>query len=123
MLTIMVRARLSWARSGLAASRLALGCEVPEGFLATRPSDAFKGGVDGLRREQRAPRFDEHGVAGFRAQRVVLRSWSRAFRRSRTSSVTPSAARRFASHQPETEASDRLFETFADLFRLACGRL
>lgn len=27
VLTIRVRARLSWVRSGLAASRLALGCE------------------------------------------------------------------------------------------------
>jgi len=33
---------------------------------------------------------------------------SRARRRARTSSVTPSAARRVSSHQPETEASDRL---------------
>ncbi|PBB99528.1 hypothetical protein CK224_08310 [Mesorhizobium sp. WSM3862] len=37
----------------------------PEGFLTTRPSDAFKGGVDGLRREQHAPRFDETAWPGF----------------------------------------------------------
>jgi hypothetical protein len=39
-----------------------------------RPSDAFKSGVDSLRRQKHAPRFDEHGMTRFRAQRVVLRS-------------------------------------------------
>jgi hypothetical protein len=39
-----------------------------------RPSHAFKGGVDRLRREKYTPRLDEYGVTWFSAQRLVLRS-------------------------------------------------
>jgi hypothetical protein len=43
-------------------------------FFATRPSDAFKVGVDRLHREKHTPRFDEYGVTWYSTQRVVLRS-------------------------------------------------
>ncbi|VTZ26398.1 hypothetical protein MPC4_340021 [Methylocella tundrae] len=39
-----------------------------------RPSHAFKGGVDRLRREKHTPRPDEYGMTSFSAH-VVLRSW------------------------------------------------
>jgi hypothetical protein len=48
--------------------KLPLGRKVLKGFSRSGDhSDAFKSGVDSLRRQKHAPRLDEHGMTGFGA--------------------------------------------------------
>ncbi|HEY6983139.1 hypothetical protein [Reyranella sp.] len=82
---------------------LPLRCKVLKGFSRSDHQTSSKAESTAC-----GGRSTRHGSTRTHGQVQHPARGSRARRRASTSSVTPNAARRFSSHQPETEAIERL---------------